>query len=338
MSRGRLRAAMLLAATAACLSTWSRSAPVGAVDGGSCSTADGVTVVVDFRSLGGGVVVRCAPGQAASGFDALARAGIAFDTAVRSPGFLCRIAGKPASDPCIDPSPAGAHWSYWLADGRGRWCYSNLGAANRRPPAGTVEGWSFVQGSGPESSLPPGIDPPAVPAGSKSLPASHCDGSSPAPTTAPPTSRPEDRTGVAAPAPAPAPAPGGATPGGATPGVPGKTAPAPAPSVPAGDAAGGTTTTTSTPGSGPADDPLPADATETDEEAQVAGAVEDGSRVGDEQLERAAARVSTGTLDESQAGSGPLGSVLAATAVAALAAAASVFRRRRRAAEASGAT
>ncbi|NHW87681.1 hypothetical protein HA066_25035, partial [Escherichia coli] len=42
---------------------------------GYCPDAGGVTVVVDFKELGGGTVVRCAPGDQATGLAALKNAG-----------------------------------------------------------------------------------------------------------------------------------------------------------------------------------------------------------------------------------------------------------------------
>lgn len=191
---------------------------------GACPTADGVTVVVDFRELGGGIHVRCARGPVTSGFDALQKAGIDYRTTIRFPGFLCRIADRPANDPCVDASPATAYWSYWLAPRGGQWCYSNWGAGNRRPPPGSVEGWSFALNRTSSTTPPPGIAPPAaIPGAPASLPANDCDPRPGAPA-APPTAAPPPR-----PAPAPAPPP------------PAPTTPpaAPAPPVPAGGGSSG---------------------------------------------------------------------------------------------------
>ena len=161
---------------------------------GACQTANGVTVVIDFHELGGGIHIRCAPGPVASGFEALSKAGIDYQTTIRQPGFLCKIAGKPSNDPCIDTSPATAYWSYWLAPRGGTWCYSNWGAGNRTPPAGSVEGWSFSLNKTASTSPPPGTPPPpaipGVPTGT--LSGNDCDPRASAPqatttTAVPPT-------------------------------------------------------------------------------------------------------------------------------------------------------
>lgn len=137
-------------------------APRAAAAGGACPTPAGVTVVVDFTSLGGGVSVACAPGAPASGLDALARAGFAVVPAQNFPGAVCRISGLPDADAqaCVDMPPGNAYWSYWHASRGGSWSYSQTGPGSSRPAPGSVEGWSFaVDGQ----RRPPSVAPPAGP-------------------------------------------------------------------------------------------------------------------------------------------------------------------------------
>lgn len=124
------------------------------------SGCDGVTVVVDFRGLGGGVRQGCAPGSPASGVAALSAAGFGYTYASRQQGFVCRIDNKPGADAdkCVTTSPSTAYWSYWHASPGGSWSYSNQGAATYVPARGSVEGWAF--GAGEQ----PGMAPPAAPA------------------------------------------------------------------------------------------------------------------------------------------------------------------------------
>ncbi|USX48912.1 hypothetical protein [Lentzea sp. HUAS12] len=126
----------------------------------SAAGCDGVTVVVDYRGLGGGVQQGCAPGSPSSGVAALTAAGFGYTYASRQAGFVCRINGRPGTDAdkCVSASPATAYWSYWHAPAGGAWTYSNQGAATYVPARGTVQGWSF--GAGEQ----PGIAPPAAPA------------------------------------------------------------------------------------------------------------------------------------------------------------------------------
>lgn len=156
MSRG---GALLAAATLICgLPVTSASAA-----GGACPDLDdGVTVVVDFQSLGGGTVVRCAPGDPDSGLAALAAAGFRVDQVANQPGFVCRIDGLPGpeTEDCADTPPARAYWGYSHAERGGSWSYSSSGAHVYDPPVGTVEGWAF---NGDGGSTQPTIPPPPPP-------------------------------------------------------------------------------------------------------------------------------------------------------------------------------
>jgi hypothetical protein len=56
-------------------------------------------------------------------------------------GFVLKIDGTGTS------RPDNTHyWSYWHSGGGGTWTYSNAGAGSTHPRAGTVEGWSYVNG------------------------------------------------------------------------------------------------------------------------------------------------------------------------------------------------
>ncbi|PSL57523.1 hypothetical protein B0I31_102502 [Saccharothrix carnea] len=159
----------------------------------------GVTVVVDFRSLGGGVQTGCAPGDPSSGTAALAAAGFGYTFASRQPGFVCRINGKPSGDPCVTTSPATAHWAYWHGRPGGSWTYSSAGAGSYDPAPGSVEGWSFGAGEQPGIAPPAPAPKPVQPAPPPPAPAQ------PAPNPAQPApdpGQPAAQPGQPAPAPA----------------------------------------------------------------------------------------------------------------------------------------
>ncbi|MEO3935652.1 hypothetical protein V3N99_02725 [Dermatophilaceae bacterium Soc4.6] len=213
---------------------------------GYCPDATGVTVVVDFQALGGGVVVRCAPAPLAgsgTGLDALVGAGISLEGTRRwGDSFICRLGGKPAvtttlavtgqpgyHEQCLDTPPSAAFWGYWYAADNGAWQYSQQGVKGHRAMAGGFEGWSFslnASGSGnPAPRLAPtrpakparpatpatGVPAPKPAAGSGSA-ATGSGSSASAPTSAGGGSTP--RLAVAStPGAAPTPVrPGGATP------------------------------------------------------------------------------------------------------------------------------
>ncbi|MPZ25487.1 MAG: hypothetical protein GEV12_03330 [Micromonosporaceae bacterium] len=131
------------------------AAPASPAAAAACPDARGVTVVVDFAGLGGGVAVRCAPGDPATGLAALTGAGFGYAFVPRQPGLVCQIDGLP--NPC-NGAPQDAYWSYWHAERGGSWQFSSRGAGSFDPTPGTVEGWAFG------AADPPGVPPPAPPA------------------------------------------------------------------------------------------------------------------------------------------------------------------------------
>lgn len=128
------------------------AAPAHAIDPdtgapGYCPDAGGVTVVVDFGDLGGEPFVRCAPGQPATGVDALRGAGFQVDGVARwGDAFVCRIEGKPGPDTeaCVNTPPTSAYWAYWYAPNAGDWTNAAKGPLARAPVPGGFEGWSFA--------------------------------------------------------------------------------------------------------------------------------------------------------------------------------------------------
>ncbi|WP_227870241.1 hypothetical protein [Streptomyces otsuchiensis] len=129
---------------------------------GFCPDATGVTVIVDFRELGGGRVVRCAPGAQADGLAALKNAGFQIAGTTRwGESFICRINGRPGvdSEDCVDTPPASAYWSYWHSTNGGNWTYSQRGATYRTPQQGTFDGWSFSLNREMDDAPQPGVAP-----------------------------------------------------------------------------------------------------------------------------------------------------------------------------------
>jgi len=173
--------------------------PVAPASAAACPSAAGVTVVVDFNQLGGGVEQVCDAGgggdTAASLFSAN---GFPLTYAARQPGFVCRVRGVPASDPCVNTSPSDAYWSlYWSNGTSGRWAYSSTSAGSLRIPEGGYVAFSWKQGSAaaPPSATPtahaappPADDPTPEDEGDRDGDDSDVRGSSDPSPSAPPTS------------------------------------------------------------------------------------------------------------------------------------------------------
>jgi hypothetical protein len=173
----------------------------------TCTSAGGVSVVVDFRELGGGMVTACsADGGGRSAAAIFASVGVDLTYATRQPGFVCRVEGAPASDPCVNTSPADAYWGLWWADGsKASWAYSSSSAGALTVPAGGSVGWSWQQDRASGATVPPGVAPPVTRTSTPSPSPSPSPTSSPTPSqsasptpshsasptpTSPPTSAP----------------------------------------------------------------------------------------------------------------------------------------------------
>jgi hypothetical protein len=148
----------------------------------TCSTASGVSVVVDFHQLGGGVQTYCDAGGAGKYADVqFADAGHEL-TYVSNEPFVCRVDGAPASDPCVHTPPTDAYWSLWWSDGTsGTWSYSSSGVASLKVPAGGYVALSWQQGNAKAA-------PGAAPTSHRTTPTSSPTtgpSSTPHPTTVP---------------------------------------------------------------------------------------------------------------------------------------------------------
>ena len=100
--RGLVTAAVLAAVTGLTV-VGPGTAPAAAA---VCADAGGVSVVVDFRELGGGLATGCdADGGGKSAATLFADAGFALEYVQRQPGFVCRVNGAPAADVLrVDPA------------------------------------------------------------------------------------------------------------------------------------------------------------------------------------------------------------------------------------------
>lgn len=153
-----VRSALVVAAALLVASGVPAASAEGAVSGEACEPGEGVTVVVDFGSLPGGVVVGCAPGAQANGFAALAAAGftVGFDG---GPGMVCTIDGRPVEGYPFCWS-TGGYWSYWKKDRGGAWDFSRTGGGSGPVAVDAVEGWSWAADF---SSVPPSADETSAP-------------------------------------------------------------------------------------------------------------------------------------------------------------------------------
>lgn len=162
----------------------------GPADAAVCSSDTGVTVVVDFHELGGGVQTVCDPGGGGkTAADLFPANGFPLDYVQRQPGFVCRVSGKPADDPCVNTPPADAYWGlFWSNGTNGQWSYASSGAGSLSIPDGGSVAFSW-QGS--TNRAYPGVAPPEHASQPSSSPSSQ-----PAQPSSSPSSKPSGGGGA----------------------------------------------------------------------------------------------------------------------------------------------
>jgi hypothetical protein len=132
-----MRRIFLLAIALCATGGWFGATPAAAQDYATCN---GVQVIIDYGSLGGGVRSSCAT-SFGTGTAALRSAGF---SPTLDNGFVTKITAKPTISNIYQ-----AYWSYWHAtrnsDGSySGWSYSNLGANSYHPTKGNAEGWHYI--------------------------------------------------------------------------------------------------------------------------------------------------------------------------------------------------
>lgn len=124
----------------------------------ACSDDSGVTVVVDFHELGGGIDQDCVADQGQAD-DLFRAAGHSLEN-VQGQAFVCRVDGLPSADDesCTRTPPSNAYWGLWWSDGTdGTWTYSSQGTYQLNVPDGGAVAFSW---NGTSSTAKPGVAPP----------------------------------------------------------------------------------------------------------------------------------------------------------------------------------
>lgn len=133
----------------------------GAAFAAACPVGTGVTVVVNSS-------VSCDANGGSPASSNFAGAGQSLKYASRQPGFVCRVNGAPANDPCVNASPANAYWGLFWSDGKsGTWNYSSLGVGSLKVPKG---GWVAFKFQSSNSRTNPGVRPYTAPPAPKPKP------------------------------------------------------------------------------------------------------------------------------------------------------------------------
>ena len=146
----RLAAATVLVAAAG---TVLPAAPAAAA---TCSSDTGVSVVVDFGALGGGISTSCVPDGGGDSAGSLFEVHHDLTRAARFQGAVCRVDGAPADAACQNMPPAHAYWGLFWSDGSGGWVYSSEGVDSLNVPDGGSVAFAWQDGGAQDA---PGVAP-----------------------------------------------------------------------------------------------------------------------------------------------------------------------------------
>lgn len=153
---------------------------------GRCAKGTGVTVVVDYGSLGGSTRIACdsnGGGQTASGV--FSDTGFPLTRVAQFPGAVCRVSGLPgaATDSCVRMPPADAYWGLFWSDGDpATWVYSTVGVDGLKVPKGGSLAWRWQDST---TRKLPRVLPNALPTGAAAANASPTPSPTPSPTRKP---------------------------------------------------------------------------------------------------------------------------------------------------------
>lgn len=124
----------------------------------TCATASGVSVLVDFDGLGGGLETSCVSNGGGQSAAELSEVEHDLTRVTQFPGAVCRVDGLPADVDCSRMPPSDAFWGLFWSDGSGGWVFSSEGVDSLDVPAGGSVGWAWQTGGEPKEY--PGVEPP----------------------------------------------------------------------------------------------------------------------------------------------------------------------------------
>lgn len=131
--------------------------PASPATAATCSSATGVSVVVDGSGLGGGIVSSCVSDGGGDTAGALFEVHHDLTRASQFPGAVCKVDGAPADAECRTMPPGDAYWGLFWSDGSGGWVYSSQGVDSLDVPDGGSVAFAWQDGGDQDA---PGVAPP----------------------------------------------------------------------------------------------------------------------------------------------------------------------------------
>lgn len=136
----RLAAAALVAAAAGVI--W----PLAPATAATCPSSAGVSVVVDFTKLGGGIATTCVADGGGENAGTIFEVDHDLTRVQQFPGAVCKVDDTPADAACRTMPPSDAYWGLFWSDGDGGWTYSSEGVDSLEVPDGGAVAFAWQDG------------------------------------------------------------------------------------------------------------------------------------------------------------------------------------------------
>lgn len=130
----------------------------------TCSGDTGVSVVVDFSKLGGGVATGCVADGGGDTAASLFEVDHDLTRVQQYPGAVCKVDNTPADAACQNMPPTDAYWGLFWSDGSGGWVYSSEGVDSLDVPDGGSVAFAWQDGGDrdyPGAAAPQTADEPS---------------------------------------------------------------------------------------------------------------------------------------------------------------------------------
>jgi len=120
--------------------------PAAPSSAATCAGDTGVSVVVDFTKLGGGVATGCVADGGGDTAASLFEVDHDLTRVQQYPGAVCKVDNTPADAACQNMPPTDAYWGLFWSDGSGGWVYSSEGVDSLNVPDGGSVAFAWQDG------------------------------------------------------------------------------------------------------------------------------------------------------------------------------------------------
>jgi hypothetical protein len=170
--------------------------PVAPAQAAYCSGGTGVSVLVDFGTLGGGTATGCGGGASVAS-SAFEKAGFPLTPHPQQRGFVCQVKGEPADGDCMGTT---SYWGFFVSDDGKGWVYASQGVYQQAVDSGDSVALVWQSTA---TQRKPGVAPAPSSGGQESVPTTATTTKKPKPKPSPSPVKPASTAAAASSTPSP---------------------------------------------------------------------------------------------------------------------------------------